>query len=139
INVVGSPLASTSVANASPSIASGEAIAKARLDAGLAVAPVSTDSARPAYFRTVGGTRSAYETIVGAGSQMYQSVVDGQSGRVLYRRSLVNYANGLVLDNYPNAPAGGTFHTVDLNHGGDWLPDKAHTLTGPNVHEYSDI
>ena len=138
INVVGSPLANTSVASASPSIVAGEAIAKARLDAGLSVARVSSDSAQPVYFRTVGGTRIAYGTIVGAGSQMYQSVVDGQSGRVLYRRSLVNSANGLVLDYYPNAPNGGTFHTVDLNQNG-WLPAKAHTLTGPNVHEYSDI
>jgi extracellular elastinolytic metalloproteinase len=43
-----------------------------------------------------------------------------------------------VLDYYPNAPAGGTVHTVDLNQNG-WLPQKATTLTGPNVHEYSDI
>lgn len=138
INVVGSPLANISVENASPSLVPGEAIAKARLDAGLPVAGIASDSASPVYFRTVGGTRIAYETIVGAGSQMYQSVVDGQSGRVLYRRSLVNNANGLVLDYYPNAPEGGTFHTVDLNQNG-WLPDKAQTLTGPNVHEYSDL
>jgi extracellular elastinolytic metalloproteinase len=138
INVVGSPLANTSVVSASPSLVPGQAIAKARLDAGLPVARNNYDSAKRVYFRTPGGTRIAYGTIVGAGSQWYQSVVDGHSGRVLYRRSLVNYANGLVLDNYPNAPLGSTFHTVDLNQNG-WLPAKAHTLTGPNVHEYSDI
>jgi hypothetical protein len=52
---------------------------------------------------------------------MYHSVVDANSGQILYRRSLVNYANGLVLDYYPNAPHGGTFHTVDLNQN-RWLP-----------------
>jgi hypothetical protein len=138
INLVGSPLANTSVETASPSLAPDEAIAKARLDVGLGVAPVDSDSATPVYFVTVGGTRIAYEATIGSGTQTYQSVVDAQSGKVLYRRSLVNYANGLVLDYYPNAPAGGTVHTVDLNQNG-WLPQKAQTLTGPNVHEYSDI
>lgn len=138
INVVGSPLANTSVETASPGIAAGEAIAKARLDVGLAPAATGSDTAATVYFRTLGGTRLAYATTIGSGTQTYQSVVDAQSGRVLYRRSLVNYANGLVLDYYPNAPAGGTVHTVDLNQNG-WLPQKATTLTGPNVHEYSDI
>lgn len=138
INIVGSPLANTAVETATPSLTPGEAVAKARLDAGLRVAPINSDSATRVYFRTVGGTRIAYETIVGAGAQLYQSVVDAQSGRVLYRQSLVDNANGLVLDYYPNAPVGGTFHTVNLNQKG-WLPQKATTLTGPNVHEYSDI
>ena len=138
INVVGSPLAGTAVETASPTIDSGQAIAQARLDAGLAVASVSSDSAAPVYFRTVGGTRIAYETTVGAGTQSYQTVVDGESGKILYRRSLVNYANGFVLDYYPNAAHGGTFHTVNLSQHG-WLPKNATSLTGQNVHEYSDV
>jgi hypothetical protein len=138
INVLGSPLANTSVETASPSIAPEQAIAKARAAVGGAATPVQSDSATPVYFRTVGGTRIAYETTTGAGTQAYQSVVDAQTGRVLYRRSLVNYANGLVLDYYPNAPAGGTFHTVNLSQHG-WLKGDAHILSGPNVHEYSDV
>jgi hypothetical protein len=75
---------------------------------------------------------------IGSGTNLYTSVVDAQTGQILYRRSLVNYANGLVLDYYPNAPHGGTFHTVDLNQNG-WLPANATTLSGPNVHAYSDV
>ena len=138
INVVGSPLANTSVETASPSLGAEQAIGKARLDAGLAPGATGSDTARAVYFRTLGGTRLAYAATIGSGTQTYQSVVDAQTGRVLYRKSLVNYANGLVLDYYPNAPAGGTVHSVNLNQNG-WLPQKATTLTGPNVHEYSDI
>ncbi|HET7128993.1 MAG TPA: M36 family metallopeptidase [Gaiellaceae bacterium] len=138
INVVGSPLADTSTQTSSSSIAPGQAITNARADAGLESGALTSDSATPVYFRTVDGTRIAYQTTIGTGSQSYQSVVDGQSGQVLYRRSLVDYANGLVLDNYPNAPAGGTVHTVDLTQNG-WLSPTAQTLSGPNVHEYSDI
>ena len=138
INVVGSPLAGTSTLTSSPGLTGDEAIASARAAVGLAPGLSSSDSAALVYFRTLAGTRIAYEATIGSGTQTYQSVVDGVSGKVLYRRSLVNYANGLVLDYYPNAPSGGTVHTVNLNQNG-WLPLKAHTLTGPNVHEYSDV
>ncbi len=138
INVVGSPLANTSVEDASPSIGAGEAIAQSRLAVGLAPGANKSDSAGPVWFRTLGGTRLAYETTTGSGAQMYQSVVDAQTGKVMYRRSLVNNANGNVLDYYPNAAHGGTFHTVNLNQHG-WLKKNAQTLSGPNVHEYSDV
>jgi hypothetical protein len=138
INVVGSPLADTTTATSTRSLTPGDAVAKAREEVGLGLSPVASDSASPVYFRTVDGTRIAYETIVGSGAQTYQSVVDAQSGKVLYRRSLVDNANGLVLDYYPNAPAGGTVHSVDLTQNG-WLSPTATTLSGPNVHEYSDV
>ena len=138
INVVGSPLANTSVEDASPSIGAGEAIAQSRLAVGLAPGANKSDSAGPVWFRTLGGTRLAYETTTGSGAQLYQSVVDAQTGKVMYRRSLVNNANGNVLDYYPNAAHGGTFHTVNLNQHG-WLKKNAQTLSGPNVHEYSDV
>jgi hypothetical protein len=136
INIVGSPLPNSAVATSSAGISSGEAIAAAKRDAGITVVPLRSDSARQVYFRTVGGTRLAYQTIVGAGQSLYQTVVDADSGRILYRRSLVNYANGQVLDYYPNAAAGGTRHSVSLD---PWLSADATTLTGPNVHVYSDI
>jgi extracellular elastinolytic metalloproteinase len=135
INVVGSPLGELSTATSSPGISSGEAVAAAKRDAGLATVPLRSDSARQDYFRTVEGTRLAYQTIVGSGSEQYQTVIDANSGETLYRRSLVNHASAVVLDNYPNAPAGGTRHSVSLN---QWL-SGAGTLTGPNVHVYSDI
>jgi extracellular elastinolytic metalloproteinase len=138
INLVGSPLENSSTLTSSPGISSGEAIGTAKQDAGLLTVPLRSDSASQVYFRTVNGTRLAYQTIVGDGAEMYQSVIDANSGNVLYRRSLVNYANGLVLDNYPNAPQGGTFHTVNLNQKG-WLKKNANTLSGRNVHVYSDV
>src|SRR5438034_3929964 len=138
INVIGSPLASDSTATYSPGISSGEAVAAAKREAGLTTVRLRGDSASRVYFRTVDGTRLAYETTVGNGTEMYTSVIDANSGRLLYRRSLVNYANGLVLDYYPNAPQGGTFHTVDLNQNG-WLPANATTLNGKNTHVYSDV
>jgi extracellular elastinolytic metalloproteinase len=139
INLVGSPLADVSTMTSSPAIAPGQAIAKARSDAGLPDAgPLKSDSATQVYFRTVDGTRLAFQTMVGTGTDSYQSVVDAQTAQVLYRRSLVDYANGLVLDYYPGAAAGGTFHTVDLTQNG-WLSPTAATLSGPNVHAYSDV
>ncbi len=136
INVVGSPLGDLATVTSSPAISAGQAIAAAKQDAGLVTVPLTSDSAKQVYFRTVGGTRIAYQTIVGSGSEVYLSVVDGTSGAILYRNSLVDYASAEVLDYYPGAPAGGTRHSVSLD---SWLAPGATTLTGPNVHAYSDI
>jgi extracellular elastinolytic metalloproteinase len=136
INVLGSPLADLSTATSTPAISPGAAVAAAKRDAGLVTVPLQSDSARQVYFRTVSGTRIAYETIVGAGSELYLTVVDAVTGEVLYRNSLVDHATGVVLDYYPSAPAGGTRRSVSLDR---WLSSGATTLTGPNVHVYSDI
>ncbi len=136
INVLGSPLGSLAVATSSPRITRSEAAAAATLDAGLAAVPLKGQSAKPVYFRTVRGTRLAYQTIVGSGSEQYLSVVDAASGSILYRNSLVDYANAQVFDFYPAAPAGGTRRSASLN---AWLPAGATTLNGPNVHAYSDL
>ena len=136
INVLGSPLSNASTATSSPGISSGEAIAVAKRDAGALTVPMRSDSATQVYFRTVDGTRLAYQAMVGSGTGLYLSVVDANSGRLLYRRSLVNYANGLIWDNYPGAPVGGTQHSVSLT---PWLTPGATTLTGPNTHVYSDV
>src|SRR5829696_5189025 len=136
ISLVGSPLADLATATSSARISDGEAIAAAKRDVGLVTVPLRGESAKQVYFRTVDGTRIAYQTIVGAGSELYLTVVDGTSGAILYRNSLVDYANGQVLDYYPAAPSGGTRHSVSLD---QWLSPGANTLTGPNVHAYSDI
>jgi extracellular elastinolytic metalloproteinase len=138
INVVGSPLADAATQTSSPNLSAGDAMSQARVDVGLQTGPFLSDSASPVYFRTVDGTRIAYETSVGTGTQTYQSIVDAQTGKILYRRSLVDYANGLVFDYYPGAANGGTAHTVDLTQNG-WLSGSATTLSGPNAHEYSDV
>jgi hypothetical protein len=136
INILGSPLASTSTATSSPGISSGEAVAAAKRDAGLLTVPLRSDSASRTYFRTVDGTRLAYQTTVGSGTEMYTTVVDANSGQILYRNSLVDYTNAQVFDFYPAAPAGGMRRTASLD---AWLPAGATTLNGPNVHAYSDI
>jgi extracellular elastinolytic metalloproteinase len=136
INIVGSPLGDLAAATSSPAISAGEAVAAAKRDAGLVTVPLQSDRASQVYFRTVDGTRIAYQTIVGSGSELYQTIVDGVSGAILYRNSLVDYASAQVLDYYPGAPAGGTRHSVSLD---QWLASGATTLTGPNVHAYSDL
>ncbi|HEY3184307.1 MAG TPA: hypothetical protein VGJ77_15820, partial [Gaiellaceae bacterium] len=136
INVLGSPVADTSAATSSPGISQGEAIASAKRDVGFVTVPLRGESAQQVYFRTVSGNRLAYQAIVGSGSEQYLTVVDAQTAAILYRRSLVNYATGQVLDYYPAAPAGGTRHSVSLD---KWLSAGTSRLTGPNVHVYSDV
>ena len=64
-------------------------------------------------FQTVGGTRLAWQTTVNAEQDSFVHVIDAQTGRVLYRRSLVDYAEprprvGLgVLSERPWAVRGG--------------------------------
>ena len=100
-------------------------------------ARLSFPQASLVYFQGVDGLHLGWNTtIYGTDSTAYQTVVDASSGQVLYRRSLVNYANGLVWDNYPGATTGGTQRTVDLS---SWLTPGATTLTGPNAHVYSDL
>jgi extracellular elastinolytic metalloproteinase len=136
INVLGSPLGSLSTQTSAPSISTGEAVAAAKSSSGLTTVPLRSDSARTVYFRTVSGTRIAYETIVGSGSELYLALIDGQTGGLLYRNSLVDYASAQVFDYYPAAPLGGTRRSVSLD---PWLSPGASTLSGPNVHAYSDL
>ena len=51
----------------------------------------------------------------------YLHVVDARTGRVLFRKSLTDDANGKVFDYWPGAPLGGTQHVVDFSAPG-WLP-----------------
>ena len=64
----------------------------------------------------------------------YQRSSTRRRGKVLYRRSLVNYANGLVWDYYPGAAVGGTQHTVDLTQSAGRRSRP--TLIGNNAHAY---
>jgi extracellular elastinolytic metalloproteinase len=73
------------------------------------------DSASLVYFQTLDGLRVAWQTAVyGSDGSAYSTVVDATSSKILYRRSLVNYANGLIWENYPGAPVGGVQHTASL-------------------------
>jgi extracellular elastinolytic metalloproteinase len=157
INVLGSPVSGLSAPSTSPGIDASQALAAAKTQIEATLIPVegidagdSThtttftggDTASLVLFQTVNGTRLAWQTTVNAEQDSFVHVIDAQTGRVLYRRSLVNYANpghASVWEFYPNAPgpsAAGTQRDVDLS---AWLPAGSTTLTSNNAHVYTDI
>jgi extracellular elastinolytic metalloproteinase len=94
------------------------------------------DRADLVYFKTLGETRLAWQTITApASGDMYLHIVDAATGRVLYRRDLVQSDDGQVWDYYPGAPAGG----VQVRRTLSGLPSKSPTLNGNPAHVYSDV
>ena len=97
------------------------------------------------YFKTLNGLTLAYRTLLV--NDGYLIVVDAASGKVLYRDSFKDSANGLAFDNRPGAAAGGTQHSFDVNGpGGSWNFGAFNPLVGTdaglssnNVWVYSDI
>jgi extracellular elastinolytic metalloproteinase len=152
INVVGSPVSSLSVATTSPRVSAGNAVASARQDAEESVPPVriipgrdarqttvfsSGDRASLVLFQGVDGLRLGWQTLVSGGSVSFMHVIDAATGQILYRRSLVNYANGLVYENYPGAAVGGTQVVKSISNPG-WLTSST-ILQGNNTHVYADV
>jgi extracellular elastinolytic metalloproteinase len=153
INVIGSPLANLGGAASAPLLSADEALARTRRDAGVPEAPLASkkrndarkttefstgETAALTVFSTPKGNRLGWDLFVEPTDQeMYRQVIDAQTGDVLYRLSLVNYASGRAYRNYPAAPAGGTPETFDLS-GNGWLSPSAKILSGPNAHVYSD-
>jgi hypothetical protein len=156
INVLGSPVGGLSAPSTSPGINASQAVATAKADTDTALIPADSiegggptqattftdgDTASLVLFQTVGGTRLAWETNVYAEQDSFVHVIDAQTGQILYRRSLVNYANpghASVWEFYPFSPNGGTQQDVDLTAAG-WLPAGSTTLTSNNAHVYTDI
>jgi extracellular elastinolytic metalloproteinase len=157
INVLGSPVSALAAPSTSPGIGASQALAAAKTQIEATLIPVEGidagdashtttfrggDTASLVLFQTVNGTRLAWQTTVNAEQDSFVHVIDAQTGRVLYRRSLVNYANpghASVWEFYPNAPgpsAAGTQRDVDLS---PWLPAGTTTLTSNNAHVYTDI
>jgi len=153
INFSGSPVASLGGTVGKPVLSATDAVVAAKQDVSQTVAPALAlpganattsattftggDSASLVYFQSVDGPRIAWQAAVyGTDGSAYSTVVDATSGKILYRRSLVNFANGLAWDNYPGATVGGVQHSVSFT---QWLTPGATTLTGPNTHVYSDI
>ncbi len=96
------------------------------------------DQAKKVVFTTINGPRIAWQTITSPSkSQMYLHVLDAQTGRVLYRRDLVQHDNAKVVDNYIGAPKGGTPHVVNLPT--SWLPSGSPRLAGNVAHVYNDV
>jgi extracellular elastinolytic metalloproteinase len=152
VNVLGSPVANLSGVSTSPQIAAGAAVGSARHDAAQSIVPVPSiggsdtrqttvfsngDKASLVLFQGIAGTRLAWQTIVSAPGASYLHVVDATTGAVLYRRSLTNYGNALVFENYPGAPIGGVAALQSLNQPG-WTTSSS-ILTGNNAHVYSDV
>ncbi len=153
INVMGSPLASLGGAASAPLLSADEALARTRRDAGVPEVPLASNTRNDArkttefstgetaaltVFATPKGNRLAWDLFVEPTDQeMYRQVIDAQTGAVLYRLSLVNYASGNAFRNYPGAPAGGTPETFDMS-GNGWLSPTAKILSGPNARVYSD-
>ncbi len=152
VSILGSPVANLNGVSTTPKLGAGSAITSSRHDAEQSILPTRSikghdvqrtttfsngDKASLVLFQSVSGPRIAWQTIVSAPGASYLHVVDASTGVVLYRRSLVNYGNGLVWDNYPGAPAGGTASSQSLNQPG-WATSSS-ILTGNNAHVYSDV
>jgi len=151
INVVGSPVASLPTSAVSPSISASQARSRAAADVqakarqATASAPSGArrsttfsngDRADLVYFKTLGGSRLAWQTITApASGDMYLHIVDAATGRVLYRRDLVQRDSGQVWEYYPSAPVGGAQVAQNLS----GLPSGSRTLDGNPAHVYSDV
>jgi hypothetical protein len=155
VNVQGSPVHSVASLSASPSLSAVQARARAADDVDGTAAPATAkassdgvtttfsdgDQARLVGFQTLGGTRLAWQTVTSPGrGKLFLHVLDATTGRVLYRRDLVQSdgPSGLVHENYPGAARGGSQKVVDLSQNG-WLPRNATTLNGRYTHTYSDV
>ena len=97
------------------------------------------DRASLVAFRTASGTRLAWQTLTTPGAgQMYSHVVDATTGRVVYRRNLVQNDNGDIWRYWPGSPKGGTRQNVNFTRRG-WLPSGSPRLAGNNTHVWSDV
>ena len=154
INVIGSPVAALPSSAGAPAIGAEAARASANLSVDAAVPPATAeaqggprqttvfsngDRAELAYFVTTGGPQLSWQTMTAPNSkELYTSIVDAVSGKVLYRRSLVNSDTGSVWDNYPGADKGGVQRTRNLTSRG-WLPNRSPVLAGNVAHVYTDV
>ena len=154
INVVGSPVSALPATAGAPGIAADKAraAANASVEKTTKAATMTVvggprrttrfsngDQADLAYFMTAGGIRLAWQTLTAPDSrELYTSIVDAESGKVLYRRSLVESDSGLAWDNYPGAAKGGTQKSRNLTAPG-WLPNDSPRLAGNVAHVYSDV
>jgi hypothetical protein len=98
------------------------------------------DFARSVWFLTPGGLRPGWSTYVQTGKGAYQHVIDASTGRVLFRRSNTDDANGdaKVYDNYPGAARGGKAKVVNFIDRG-WLGKHATFLKGNSVTAFADL
>ncbi|GAA3559869.1 M36 family metallopeptidase [Kribbella ginsengisoli] len=157
IAIMGSPvpgLAGLAAGAATPSVSADGARVIAAKDVGGKTATTSVktvadgrtwgngDYAKRVWFYTPAGLRAGWATYTQAGGTLiYSHVIDASTGSVLYRRPLVDHANGdgLVTDYYPGATKGGTQRKVNFFKAG-YLQKGAQTLQdGTSVYAFADI
>ncbi|QEC47228.1 PKD domain-containing protein [Baekduia soli] len=115
----------------------------------FAVVSTGTDARRTTRFDTGDSARLVlfgarrvhlawHLTYAASSTRVYDAVVDAATGEVLYRANLVKFAvDAGVYHNFPGAALGGTRVTEDLE---PFLASPGvQTLTGPNVHAFSDV
>jgi hypothetical protein len=130
-----------------PRLSAVDALLAAGRAAGATVVPGTPDRARGperltsfAQGQRAGLTlfegRLAWRVLLRADSRhVYDALVDASSGASLYRVNMVRAAGGLVFDNYPGAPLGGTQSARSFPD--PWVTDPTR-LFGTNAHVYSD-
>ncbi len=94
------------------------------------------DRAKLVAFQSLGGVRSAWQVIDMRNGWL--SVIDAQSGKTLFRQSMMAEDNGRAWDNYPGAARGGNQRNVNLT-GPGWLPNNSPRLAGNVAHVYKDV
>ncbi len=159
IAVQGSPVsglaALTSGISTSPTLSADSARTASAKDVGTSVAPGAErsnrsgtatlwsngDRAAPVWFVDAAGARLGWSTYTRSGDGLdYAHVVDARTGRVLYRRDLVNSERGdaKVYDYYPGASRGGKAKTVNFVKR-NWLTRNATWLHGRSVSAWADL
>jgi extracellular elastinolytic metalloproteinase len=96
----------------------------------------SGDQAQLVLFETLAGPRLGWQTITM--KEGFLHVIDAESGRTLFRQSLVAKDSGLAFENYPQAPKGGNQKSVNLS-AKDWLPNNSPRLAGNVAHVFLDL
>ena len=155
VNVLGSPRRNLRLADVAPELSAGAALGYSLHDAGAKLAPprVFGRAAAPTrdtrfagghraglvLFTGPRGVRLAWRVLAHAKpTQVFDYVVDAETGEVLRRSNLVDFAaQARAFNYYPGAVNGGTATLRPLLAG--WLDSGATTLTGDNAHAYLDL
>ncbi|WP_162186136.1 M36 family metallopeptidase [Amycolatopsis jejuensis] len=163
INISGSPVSGVKAPAGKAALSGAQAVRISKRGAGEPrLDPAAGDTSKEVLFAAPGGIRRAWQTVTMSAKKPVLDVIDAQSGAVLYRQQLTHQhpaepaatagkadaslrppaagANGQhadVVDNYPGAAIGGEPHQVNLNDKG-WLPPDSKTLSGNNVHTFTD-
>jgi extracellular elastinolytic metalloproteinase len=152
VNVLGSPRRRLRLADVAPGLSAAAALGYSLHDAGAKLAPprvlrragTPTRDTRFAGGHRAGlvlftgprGVRLAWRVLAHAKpTQVFDYVVDANTGEVLRRANLVDFAQARVFDYYPGAANGGAAALQVID---PWLAPGTTTLTGPNAHAYVD-